>query len=83
MTEAIRSTRFEGVGNSAVSLDQHGDRIQSYEVMNYVVEADGRVESMPVGLYNSTRKEYLAYERAVVWPGSTTKVPADYFSGEL
>ena len=39
VTEAVRSTTFEGVGNRLVALDQHGDRIESYEVMSYVVGA--------------------------------------------
>ena len=37
--------------------------------------------SEPVGMYNSTLQQYTAYERVVVWPGSTTKVPVDYSSG--
>ena len=82
VTEAVRSTRFEGVGNSMVALNNHGDRIESYEVMNYVVVGGG-IENMPAGLYNSTTQEYLAYERAVVWPGSTIEVPTDYSSGGL
>ena len=82
VTKAVRSTRFEGVGNIMVALDQHGDRIDHYEVMNYVAGADGAVESVPVGLLNSTMQEYMAYERAVVWPGITVKVPVDYFSGQ-
>ena len=83
VTEAVRVTRFEGVGNTVVALDEHGDRIESYVVMNYVVGVDGRIESRPVGLYNSTTQEYLVYGQAVVWPGNTMEVPADYFSGEL
>ena len=81
VTEAVRSTPFEGVGGNTVVLDKQGDRIESYDVMNFVVEADGGMGSVPVGLYNSSLGEYTAYERAVVWPGSTTVVPVDYLSG--
>ena len=43
VTKAVRSTRFEGYGGSVVALDTKGDRIESYEVMNYVLEADGAI----------------------------------------
>ena len=43
VTAALRSTVFTGVRGSAVELDSNGDRIDSYEVMNYVLEADGRI----------------------------------------
>ena len=81
VTEAVRSTTFKGVGNSVVALDKHGDRIESYEVMNYVEGADGGITSVAVGLYNRTLQQYVAYERAVVWPGRSTRVPLAYSSG--
>ena len=82
VTEAVRSTTFEGVGGGTVVLDEKGDRIASYEVMNIMVDVEGRMSSVPVGLYNSTLQQYKAYERAVVWPGEAMEVPVDYFSGE-
>ena len=81
VTEAVRSTSFKGVGGRAVSLDEQGDRIESYEVMNYVVAADGGVGCVPVGFYSSDEQRYTAYARAVIWPGNTTNVPVDYSSG--
>ena len=83
VTKALRTTTFEGLGKSVVALDNKGDRIESYEVMNYVLEADGQIGSLPVGMYNSTKKQYRAYNWEVVWPGNTTTVPADYLSGTL
>ena len=80
VTEAVRSTRFEGIAG-VVALNQQGDRIDSYEVMNYVLMEDGKVDSVPVGVYHSNLQQYKAYERAVVWPGSMTEVPSD--SGAL
>jgi ABC-type branched-subunit amino acid transport system substrate-binding protein len=82
VTAALRNTTIEGVGGSAVALDSNGDRIQSYEVMNYVLEVGDVMGSVAVGIFNSTLREYKVYERAVVWPGSTMEAPADYFSGE-
>ena len=79
VTEAVRSISFEGVSGSMVALDEHGDRLESYEVMNYVVGADGAMGSVPVGLYNSTGGTYSAYGREVIWPGNTTNTPPDYF----
>ena len=64
-----------------VALDNHGDRIESYEVMQYVVETEVRTGSMLVGVYNSTEQKYMAYEREVLWPGSATEVPLDKVSG--
>ena len=45
--------------------------------MNYVAGEDGRVTSVPVGMYNHELKQYTEYERAVVWPGGTVSIPAD------
>ena len=83
VTEAVRSTTFVGVGGTAVALDSNGDRIDSYEVMNFVIEAGNVMRSVAVGMFNSTEGQYEAYERVVVWPGKTTEIPADYISGEL
>ena len=82
VTEAVRSTTFEGVGKRIVTLNTKGDRIESYEVMNYVMRADGVMSSMPVGVYNSEVRQYEAYDRAVMWPGSTEEVPEDWISAE-
>ena len=81
VTAAVRNISFIGVGGSVVVLDSQGDRIESYEVMNYVQGADGGMNSVPVGVYSHTEHQYRAYERAVVWPGNTTEVPMDYVSG--
>ena len=83
VTAAMRSTTIPGVGGTAVALDSCGDRIESYEVMNYVLKAGNVMRSVAVGLVNATLKEYKAYKQVVVWPGNTMEVPADYFSGEL
>ena len=83
VTSKLRSTEFAGVGGKIVALDEQGDRIDMYEVMNYVVRADGKMDRVPIGIYNSTRKQYRAYERAVVWPGGTTKPPLDYAPGAV
>ena len=64
-----------------MALDSRGDRIESYEVMNYVVEEGDVMHSVPVGRFNSTLGQYKACERAVIWPGNTTTVPVDYLSG--
>ena len=82
VTDAVRNTTIEGVGGTPVALDSNGDRIESYEVMNIVLEAGDVVSSVAVGLFDATLKEYKAYGEAVVFPGNTTKVPAD-FSGAL
>ena len=61
-----------------VALDAQGDRLDMYEVVNYVVGQDGEIDTVPVGLYNSTLQQYIAYGRTVVWPGKTMEVPVDY-----
>ena len=82
VAKAIQNTTFTGAKGSTVALDKRGDRIESYELMNYVLWADGGLQIVPVGRYktNSTLKQYRAYAPAVVWPGNTMAVPADYFS---
>ena len=83
VTAAVRNTSFTGTGGTLVELDSNGDRIQSYEIMNYVLQAGNVMGSVAVGMFNSTLRQYKAYEQTVVWPGNTTEIPADYFSGEL
>ena len=51
--------------------------------MNYVLEAAARISSVPVGMYDAVKRQYRAYERTIMWPGNTAKVPADFFSGAL
>ena len=82
ITEAVRSTAIEGVGGTTVVLNSDGDRIESYEVMNYVLETGNVPSSAAVGMFNNTLKQYKVYERAVVWPGNSTLVPIDYVPGD-
>ena len=37
LSNTLRSTILEGVANNSVALDEHGDRIQTYEVLSYLV----------------------------------------------
>ena len=83
VTVAVCNTTIEGAGGATVALDSKGDRMESYEVMNFVLDAGNMVGTVAVGLFDATLKEYKAYEQTVVWPGNTTEIPADYFSGEL
>ena len=78
VTAAVRNTSFTGVGDTLVVLDRKGDRIESYEMMNYVLKEGDVMSSVAVGIFNCTQRQYKAYERAVVWPGSTKDVPVDY-----
>ena len=74
----MRNTTFEGAGGTAVALDQRGDRLESYDVMNYVESAASAISGVPIGRYNVTLQQYRAL---VLWPGNTTDVPVDYASG--
>ena len=82
ITEAVRNKTFTGVGGTVVALNSEGNRTESYEAMNYVLKAGDVMRSVAVGTFNSTLEQYMAYKRPVVWPGNSTEVPADYFSGE-
>ena len=84
VTTAVRRTSFEGAGGSIVTLDAHGDPVESYEVINYVVEEDGEMVSVPVGVYSCKTRRYTASQTQVVWPGhgqNATQVPFDSASG--
>ena len=84
LTKAVRNTSFVGVGGTAVALDERGDRMfEVYEVMNYVAEVNDGIGIVAVGEYNNTLEQYLAHERAVIWPGDTMEVPKDFSSGTL
>ena len=78
VTAAVRSTPFRGVEGTSVVLDQAGDRLESYSVMNFQLGDDNTMRSVMVGLYNSTEQRYVPYDNAVLWPGKTTQVPVDY-----
>ena len=82
VAQAVPRTVFKGVGGSIVALTDQGDRIESYEVINYVVGANDGMDSVPVGLWDSTstQKHYKSYEQIVVWPGRAAAVPVDYAS---
>ena len=62
--------KFEGVGGM-VELDTHGDQIESYEVMNYVVRVNG-TSSVPVGIYNTTESgfQWVSLAQPGVWMSS-------------
>ena len=68
MVRAVRNTTFEGIEGRLVTLNEQGDRVESYVVLNYVVEGN-LTSTVPVGVYNSSSKQYSKYERDVVWPG--------------
>ena len=78
VTEAVRSITIQGVGNDPVTLNSQGDRIMSYEVVNYVQGENGGMHSVAIAMYNSSCMKYTVQERQVVWPGRTTVVPLDY-----
>ena len=78
ITEALQSTTIEGVGESVVALDQSGDRIESYAMMSYLLGAGDTMQSLAIGVYDHSTRQYQASEIQVVWPGSTTIPPADY-----
>ena len=57
VTEAVRSTAIVGFGNTSVVLDERGDRIQSYEVLNVrVAQTAGRYEAQTFVHEGSNRK---------------------------
>ena len=41
VTAAVRTATFTGVSGTLVALDKNGDRLASYEVLNYIFGADG------------------------------------------
>ena len=74
---AVQTASYMGMGGSALELDEHGDRIESYEVMNYAERGEAGMDSVAIGLYNTTTHEYISMGRAVVWPGNTKNTPID------
>ena len=69
LTASIRNTSFMGIGGTAVILDEQGDRVQDYEVMNYIREPEDAISSVPVGIYKVAGGRYQPYAQAVIWPG--------------
>ena len=77
MTDVIRRTSFIGIANTVVALDEKGDRIEDYEVANYVLTTDGVMEIVTVGVFNNTLKKYYPSAHAIVWPNGSNDVPRD------
>ena len=73
----ILNTSFEGMGRSIVQLDSNGDRIESYEFVNYVKKADGQLQSVSVGVYSTLLEQYTPSRQGIVWPGGINQVPRD------
>ena len=81
MAQAVRQTSFVGIGGSVVALDENGDRVWTYEIMNYVLKDDA-VRPTAVGVFYSGSEHYEAYKN-VIWPGNTTTIPADWVAYEF
>ena len=71
---AMRNLSFEGVLGQTVELDEHGDRIEAYSVMNYV-ESGGLMRGIAV-LRDDGVQLACTGER-VLWPGNSTDIPTD------
>ena len=83
VTTAMRKTSFVGAGGSLVGVDEQGDQLGPYEIMNCVVAPDSEFRRVPVGMYNNTLQQYNAYKTAVRWPGNSTDVPVDHLTGTI
>lgn len=81
VAQAVRQTSFVGIGGSVVTLDENGDRVWTYEIMNYVLKDDA-VRPTAVGVFYSGSEHYEAYKN-VIWPGNTTTIPADWVAYEF
>ena len=58
-----------------VQLDQNGDLIEAYSVMNYFEDRLGEMQNVNVGTYDSGKLTLKLND--VVWPGNTTDLPRD------
>ena len=46
--------------------------------MNYVERSEAGMDSVVIGVYNTTTHKYTLMGRAVVWPGNTKNTPVDF-----
>ena len=75
IVEAMTKTSFEGILQRSVELDENGDAIEPYAVMNYVEQGDGNMRGVEVGVYGSGQLDLRVDE--VRWPGNASVVPLD------
>ena len=75
IVEAMTKTSFEGILQRSVELDENGDAIEPYAVMNYVEQEDGKMRGVEVGVYGSGQLDLRVDE--VRWPGNASVVPLD------
>ena len=78
---AMQSISFDGI-QQRVDLDDNGDAILPFSVMNYVAstQTKGSMQSVEVGRYVSGQ---LELHLQIWWPGSTRKTPLDHVPGTL
>ena len=74
LVDIMLNVSYKSLGEN-LRLDESGDRIQSYAVMNY----DDKGGSALIGRYDSIGKVYTPLaETGMVWPGGATDVPVSY-----
>ena len=75
IVEAMTKTSFQGILRESVELDENGDAIEPYAVMNYVEQEDGSMRGVEVGVYSTGQLDLRVDE--VKWPGKGSVVPLD------
>ena len=82
VTRAVLNTSFTGIQNSVVQLDEHGNRMESYSVLNYQFGGDDQICSVTIGVYDRFLGRFQATATPVVWPGNIPDpIPIDYLAG--
>ena len=61
--------------HTLVQLDQNGDLIEGYSVMNYVEDELHEMQDVNVGTYNLGKLTLKLND--AVWPGNTSELPSD------
>ena len=63
-----------------VRLDQYGDLIETIQLGNYVLQPDGRMHTVRIGLYSNALgvdgRNMIVEMPNLTWPGNTTAFPA-------
>jgi hypothetical protein len=77
VVEEMKSVSFQGM-TGLVQIDSRGDRLQSVQTENVVLNAAGALERTRVGVFDASSQKYMTEAgRTVVWPGGATTIPVD------
>lgn len=78
MLEHIKYVNFTTPNGAKIFVNDDGDSVGEYDLINWHMRDDGSVELVNIGRYDTSFSEYrklkLKGDAKIVWGGNSTKV---------